>query len=89
MRFNRTKRTGITVILIGITLAVLWSIFLGLWLSGFGSSKPASQLCTPAAVASFNAYWDQQVSSANYDNINQVLSAELAATAQRNKICGG
>ncbi len=70
------------------TLLVL--IPVTLWTFGvFNVPKPGNPLCTPAAAQQFNDYWQQQISQADYSDMNQVLNAAMTATAHRNQICGG
>ncbi len=80
----RTRTALITAVLLGLA-----GLTLGLWATGtFNSSPSGNPVCTPAAAASFNAYWQQQISSAGYNNMDQALSAAETATAQRIKLCG-
>lgn len=71
----------VAVVVVGLTLGAIVVIF-------SNSHKPVNPLCTPAAVASLNAYWQNQIADANFDNINQVISQATAATEQRIKLCG-
>ena len=70
---------------------LLFFVFLGLFLSGTfsSSSPPRNPLCTPAAVASFNAAWTAQVSAASLASVQSVLNEATAATEQRIILCGG
>jgi hypothetical protein len=53
-----------------------------------GNSAPVNKLCTPAAEASFNAYWQGQIKNADFGNIGTIQQQALTATAQRAKMCG-
>lgn len=80
---NVHKIVGITAVFALVVIVILLVVS-----GGFSSHPKVNPQCTPQAAASLNAYWQNQVENATYEDLQTILANAEAATAQRIKECG-
>lgn len=80
---NEYKIAGIAIV-----FALVVSVILLVVGGAFSSHPKVNPQCTPQAAASLNAYWQNQVKNATYEDLQTILANAEAATAQRIKECG-